>query len=221
MTKTRPFALVVSGMLLCGLSLSAGDLSKYRKFQLDSDLNALAKQAGMAPAEAKVIHQRPAEIQQLSWRAESGDSVKGIAFRFYNGALFSMIVDYDRDNTAGLTAQDMIEAISATYGTAVESPAEITVSSIYGGDETVKAIARWEDASWSFNLVRFKYETSFSLVALSKRLYGEARTAIDEAVRLDRQEAPQRALESRDRADDEKRLQEEKSRLSNKPGFRP
>jgi hypothetical protein len=59
------------------------------------------------------------------------------------------------------------------------------------------------------------------LVALSKRLYGEARTAIDEAVRLDRQEAPQRALESRDRADDEKRLQEEKSRLSNKPGFRP
>jgi hypothetical protein len=221
MIKTRTFMPAVAGLLLCGLSLSAGDLSMYREFRLDSDLNALAKQAGMTPAEAKVIHQRPAEIQQLSWRAESGDSVRGIAFRFLNGELFSMIVDYDRDNTAGLTARDMIEAISATYGTALESSAEITVPSIYGGDETVKVIARWEDASWSFNLVRFKYETSFALVALSKRLSGEARTAIDEAVRLDRQEAPQRAIESRDRAEDEKRLQEEKSRLENRPGFRP
>ena len=82
-----------------------------------------------------------------------------------------MIVDYDRDNTAGLTAQDLIEAISSTYGAAVDPSAEITVPSIYGSDETVKVMARWEDANWSFNLVRFKYETSFALVAFSKRLH--------------------------------------------------
>lgn len=221
MIRTRTFALAVSGLLLGGLSLPGGDFSQYREFQLDSDLNAIAQQAGMTAAEAKLIHDRPATIQQLSWRAESGDSVSGIAFRFMNGELFSMVVNYDRDNTAGLTAEDMIHAISATYGTAVDSPVEITVPSIYGGDETVTAMARWEDASWSFNLVRFKYETSFALVALSKRLNGEARTAIDEAVRLDRQEAPQRAIESRDKADDEKRLEQEKSRLANRPGFRP
>jgi hypothetical protein len=221
MIKTRTFTLAVSGLLLCGLSLPAGDLSEYREFHLDSNLNGLAKQAGMSPAEAKVIHQRPAEIQELSWRAASGDSVKGIAFRFFNGELFSMIVDYDRDNTAGLTAQDLIDAISSTYGAAVDPSAEITVPSIYGSDETVKVLARWEDANWSFNLVRFKYETSFALVALSKRLHEEAQAAIAESVRLDRQEAPQRALESRNKEDKEKLQEQQKSRLENRPGFRP
>lgn len=221
MIKTRIFALAVSGLLLGGLSLPGRDLSQYRKFHLDSDLNALAKQAGMTPAEAKVIHQRPAEIQQLSWRAGPEDSVKGIAFRFLNGESFSMVVDYDPENTAGLTPQDMIEAISATYGAAVDTSAEITVPSVYGNDETVKVIARWEDANWSFNMVRFKYETSFALVAFSKRLNGEARAAMDEAVRLDRQEAPQRALEAREKEDQEKRLEQEKSRTANRPGFRP
>jgi hypothetical protein len=221
MITARTFTLAVSGLLLCGLSLPAGDLSRYRDFNLDSSLDALAKQAGMTPDEAKIIHQRPAVIQQLSWRPESGDSVKGISFRFLNGELSSMVVDYDGATTAGLTSQDMIAAISGTYGTALAPSAEITVPSIYGGDETVKVIARWEDSSWSFNLVRFKYETSFALVALSRRLDAEARAANDEAVRLDRQEAPQRAIESRDRADDEKRLQEEESRQANRPGFRP
>jgi hypothetical protein len=221
MSSARTFSIAVSGLLLWGLSLSAADFSRYREFALDSSLEALAKQAGMTVEEAAVIHQRPASIQQLSWRAEAGDSVQGISFRFLNGELFSMVVDYHRDNTAGLTARDLIEAISETYGPAVDPSADITVLSAYGGDETVKVLARWEDSSWSFNLVRFKYEPNFALVALSKRLDGEARAAIDEAVRLDRQEAPQRALESRDKADEEKRLQQEKLRLENRPGFRP
>lgn len=108
----------------------------------------------------------------------------------------------------------MIEAISATYGAAVNASTEITVPSVYGNDETLKVIARWEDANWSFNLVRFQYETSFAPVAFSKRLH-------DEAVRLDRQEALQRALESREKEDQEKRLEQEKSRQANRPCFRP
>jgi hypothetical protein len=175
----------------------------------------------MTPAEAKVIHQRPALIQQLSWRAESGDSVRGISFQFLNGELSSMVVDYDRTTTAGLTSQDMIDAISVTYGAALDSSAEITVPAIYGGDETVKVIARWEDSSWSFNLVRFKYETSFALAALSRRLHAEARAANDEAIRLDRQEAPQRAIDLRNKDDEAKRQEQEESRLANRPGFRP
>jgi hypothetical protein len=202
-------------------TLYASDLSKYREFQLESDLPGVAAQAGMNPGEAKVIHQRPAEIQELSWRGLPADSVKGIVFSFYNGALFRMAVDYDRYNTAGLTAQDMIEAISATYGTAVDPSAEITAASIYGGDESVKVIARWEDSKWSFNLVRFRYEPSFTLIAFSKQLQGEAQAAVDEAVRLDRQEAPQREIERRDKEVEERRLEQEKARLANRPDFRP
>lgn len=221
MINARIYTTAALGLLFLAPSLSAGDLSTYRDFQLDSDLHALAKQAGMTPAEAKVIHQRPAEIQELSWRVEPADSVKGIRFSFYNGELFRMAVDYDRSNTEGLTAQDVIEAISATYGSAVDPSAEITTASIYGGDESVKVIARWEDSKWSFNLVRFKYEPSFTLIAFSKRLRAEAQAAIDEAVRLDRLEAPQRAIERRNNEDEERRLQQEKARLANRPDFRP
>jgi hypothetical protein len=103
----------------------------------------------------------------------------------------------------------------------VDPSAEITVPSIYGGDESVKVIARWEDSKWSFNLVRFKYEPSFTLIAFSKQLHVEARAAIDEAVRLDRLEAPQRAIERQNSEDEERRLLQEKARLANRPDFRP
>ena len=221
MTRLQRFVLVLPWILLSASLFGAGGLSQYREFQLDSDLSGLAKQAGMHPSEAKVIHRRPAEIQELSWRGESADSVKGIAFTFYNGTLFRMAVDYDRFNTEGLTAQDMIEAISSTYGTAVYPSAEIAAPSVYGGDESVKVLARWEDSAWSFNLVRFKYEPSFTLFAFSKQLQAEAQGAIDEAVRLDHLEAPQRAMERRNNEEEERRLLQEKARIANRPDFRP
>jgi hypothetical protein len=217
----RIYTIAVSGILLLASSLYATDLSRYREFQLDSDLPGVARQGGMEAGDAKILHQRPAEIQELSWRGDPADSVKGIAFTFYNGALFRMAVDYDRYNTEGLTAQDMIAAISTTYGTALDPSTEITVPSVYGGDESVKVLARWEDSKWSFNLVRFKYEPSFTLVAFSKDLNEEARVAIDEAVRLDQLEAPQRAMERRSNEDEAKRLLQEKARMANRPDFRP
>jgi hypothetical protein len=221
MINARIYMVAASGLLLWASSLYAGDLSKYRDFQLDSDLLGVSGQAGMKPADAKVIHQRPAAIQELSWRAEPGDSVKGIVFGFYNGELFRMVAAYDRYNTEGLTAHDMIEAISATYGEAADPAAEIMLPSMYDDSEMVKVLARWEDANWSFNLVRSKYEPSFTLFAFSKRLAAEARVATNEAVRLDRLEAPQREIERRGKEDEDGRLQQEKARQANRPDFRP
>ncbi len=221
MTKFQIVATSLSGVVLSSALLCAADLSRYREFQLDTNLLGLAKQAEMKPGEAKIIHQRPAVIQELSWRAEPADSVDEILFRFYNGELFRMVVDYDHYKTEGLTAEDMIEAISAIYGTALKPSAEITLSSIYEANETVKVIARWEDSKWSFNLIRSEYRPSFTLLALSKRLDVLARAAVDEAVRLDRQEAPRREIERKNREDEEKRVQQEKARLVNKPDFHP
>ena len=88
MISFRLFALSLSWVALS--SLSAGDLSRYRNFQLDANLLAVVKQAGMEPADAKLIHQRPALIQELSWRplhplGLAADSVKDVVFSFYNG----------------------------------------------------------------------------------------------------------------------------------------
>ena len=48
----------------------AGDLSKYREFQLGTDLPTVAKQVGASPSQAKVIHRRPVLIQELEWRPQ-------------------------------------------------------------------------------------------------------------------------------------------------------
>jgi hypothetical protein len=207
---------LIGSPLLC-----AGDLSRYREFELDSNLLEVARQAGTIPEEAKIIHERPALIQELSWRAGSTDTVEKILFRFYDGELFRMIVDYDRHSTEGLTAQDVIEATSVIYGDALRPSAEITLSKTYGRDETVEVIARWEDAYWSFNLVRLKYEPSFTLAVLSKRLDGLAGAAIDEAIQLDLQEAPQREIDQKKRDDIARASEQEEARLENKPRFRP
>jgi hypothetical protein len=181
----------------------------------------------MNPSQAKVIHQRPALIQELEWRLQlfgpstQVESADGVVFSFYNDQLYRIVVNYDRYKTEGLTTEDFIEAISATYGTATRAAAEIILPSIYDDNETVKVIARWEDSQYSFNLVRSSYQPSFALVAVSKRLDTLAGAAITEALRLDKQEAPQREIERQNREDEQNRVQQEKARLANKPSFRP
>jgi hypothetical protein len=221
MTHTRILAIAFSAPLLLAPWLSAGDLSEYREFHLESGLVGVAKQAGTDPGQAKVVHGRPALIQELSWRAEPADSVEQIVFSFHNGEVSRMVVDYNRFNTQGLTAEDMVGAISKVYGAAAKPSGEITLSSIYSNREFVQVIARWEDSEWSFNLVRSKYKPTFTLVAFSKRRDAAARDATEEAVRLDRQEAPQKAMDLQRTEIEAKRLQEEEARLANRPDFRP
>jgi hypothetical protein len=140
------------------------DLSRYREFQFGMNLPAVAKMAGLKPSAARLIHQRPAVIQELQWRPQGflvssaqADSVKEILFSFYNGELFRIVVNYDRYKTEGLTTEDMVEAISAQYGTATKPEAEIIFSSskVYNDSEVI--IARWEDSQYSFNLFRSSY----------------------------------------------------------------
>jgi hypothetical protein len=226
MISARILAVCISWAVSSSSLLCAENLSRYRQFQFGMDLAAVVKQAGMKPSELKVIHQRPAVIQELEWQPRSfpgssveADSVKDVRLSFHNGELFRMVVNYDRYRTAGLTAEDMIAAISAQYGTATTPDAEIIFPSLY--HETVKVVARWEDPEYSFSLVRSSYQPTFGMVVLSKRLDALAQAATTEALRLDQQEAPQREIDRNKREDDEKRVQQERARRVNKPGFRP
>jgi hypothetical protein len=203
------------------------DLSRYREFQFGMNLLAVAKQAEMQPSEARVIHQRPAVIQELEWRPQGSyspqpDPVQEILFSFYNGALFRIVVNYDQIRTEGLTDQDMVEAISAKYGTATRPTAKIILfssSQIYNDRENV--IARWEDSQYSFNLFRSSYQPGFGMLVFSKRLDPLAQAAIAKAIRLDDQEAPQREIERQKKQDEENRAEQEKARPMNKAAFRP
>lgn len=223
----RLFAVTLSWAVLASPVLWGGDLSRYRSFRIGTDLSTIAGLARMDPSQAKVIHRRPALIQQIEWRpqplgpAAQSEAVSEVVFNFYNGELYRLVVNYDRYRTEGLTADDLIEAISATYGAATRAAGEIMLPSVYGLEETLEVLARWEDAEYSFNLVRFSHQPNFTLVGVSKRLDALARTAAIEAVRLDAEEAPQREIESQRRQAEESRARQEKTRLANKPSFRP
>jgi hypothetical protein len=190
------------------------------------NLPAVVKLVSMNSSEARVIHQRPALIQELDWQPTrypgslpDADPVKGIVFSFCNGELFRMVVNYDRYKTEGLTAEDMIQGISTKYGAATRPTADIIFPSIF--NETVKVIARWEDPQYSLNLVRSSYQPAFGMILYSKQLDALARTAVTEALRLDEQEAPQRDADKQRKQADENRVKEEKARLVNKESFRP
>jgi hypothetical protein len=187
------------------------------------------------PSEARVIHERPVMIQELEWQSpftnssQRVESVGNILFRFYNGELYHLVVTYDRERTEGMTAEDLIEAVSAKYGTATRPDAEIILSATHlltDGEKLIldrseKVIARWEDSQYSFNLFQYSSEDAFGLVVYSKRLDDLAQAAIIESVRLDKQEAPQREVESRKKKDEENRAKQEKARRANKAPFRP
>jgi hypothetical protein len=211
-------------------SIKGQDLSRYREFRLGTSLYAVAKQAGVVPSGVRVIHQRPALIQELEWRpqgslassVDQADPVSEVLFSFYNGELFRIVVNYDRHRTEGLTDEDMIEAISVQYGPSTRPEAKIILfSSFQVYNDSEKVIARWEDPQYSFNLYRSSYQPTFGMLVFSKQLDSVARAAIVEAVRLDEQEAPQREIQRQQQEDEANRAQQDAARLLNKEAFRP
>jgi hypothetical protein len=113
----------------------------------------------------------------------------------------------------------MIAGISATYGSSTRPSADIAYHTLY--TEATPVIARWENAEYSYNLVRTGDRSSFAMILYSKRLDALAQAAITEAIRLDAQEAPQREVEKQKSRDEADRLVLEKARSVNKPNFRP
>jgi hypothetical protein len=209
-------------------ALGGPDLSRYRGFQFGETLPEVAKQAGLDVSHAKVIHERPALIQELEWpiRVASSssspqDPVRTILFSFYNGELFRVLISYDPAETKGLTTEDLTEAISAQYGTATKPVnIEIVFSSAQVYNDSEAIIARWEDSQYSFNLYRSTYQPTFGMIAFSKGLDALARTATAESIRLDAVEAPQREIQRQNQEDEKNRESLEKARQVNKSKFR-
>ena len=182
--------------------LSGQNLSTYRKFSLGASLASISKQVGQDPGQAKLIHQSPAVIQQLTYwpiptslYASRAESVSQILFSFYDGELYKIAVTYYGDATRGLTEDDMVQAISTRYGTATRFYPEIRLpaNDEYAPEETV--IATWEDPGNSADLSRSGSLNSFELTVFSKTLEVKAQAAIVESLELEKQEAPQKEID--------------------------
>jgi hypothetical protein len=118
-----------------------------------------------------------------------------------------------------MTADDMIQALSASYGTPTKPKTEIAYHSYYA--ESAPVIARWEDSEYSYNLIRAEDRSTFALILYSKALDARAQTAITEAARLDALDAPQREADRLSKQAADTQVEQEKARLANKASFRP
>lgn len=212
--------------ILCGFTgaslLFAADFSNYRGLEFGMSVAAATKKSGNQFATAKLVHQRPALIEELEWLPQSPtptDPVKSALLYFFNGELSRIVVAYHSPKIEGLAAEDMIEGISKTYGTVTRPTAEIAFASPYS--ETTPVLARWEDSEYSYDLVRASERSPFVMILYSKRVDALAQKAIVEALRLDKEEAPQRESERQTKREQAERLKLEESRSVNKPNFRP
>lgn len=206
----------------------AQDLGKYRNFQFGANIESVAKQIQMKVSDARTLHERPALIQTLEWdeigysdTSGKPGSIRSIRFDFCDGNLFKMLVTYSPAGTEGLTPDDIIEAISAVYGTASTPEDSVSISNSTAYENREKVLARWQDEHYSYNLVRFSYGRAFGLLAFSKTLDVTASQASREAERLDKLEAPARELARQKKEAEDARTAQENARSVNKPGFHP
>ena len=226
---TRVSACCTCLVLLFAFTIAAQEPFRYREFQLGSDLATIVKLTGANPQAAKVIHARPAVIKELEWRpryyprgeSPQTDPVDVMVFRFYEDQLFTVTVDYDRRRTEGMTAEDLIAAITAIYG----PPSRLSAQPIgpptskYGFPDTPLAI--WGDAEYSVTLLRVAYPQAFRLIVTLPRLDNLARSASVIAMKLDADEAPQREIERQKKEAEDSLAAQEKAKAENKAVFRP
>ncbi len=237
MIPARTLTIVALGLVLSTHAVQSQAPTRYRDFQLGSDLRSVSALTGVAASEAKTLHQRPAVMQELEWRPHFSlesvtptqtDPVQQMIFSFYDDQLSRMVVDYDRDRTAGMTNADMIEAISTAYGPPLKSAVKKTRTVLSLLEvESGTAVARWGDADYSVVLYRSSdlYGSSsssrFRLIVTSPRLEALARTADAQAIRLDQREAPQREIARQKKEVTDTRVSQEQARIANKAAFRP
>lgn len=214
----RISAFCIAVLILSPPILVAQDLFKYRSFSLGTSVAAVLKHTDRTLADVKMIHSRPARIQELTWWPPKGgvansqsDSVEQIAFSFYNGQLYKISVTYDRSAVKGLTTADMVQSMLANYGAPVKSALDTDLPADQY-DSKQEVVANWEDSLYAVNLVRLPHSDGFGLEFFSKILNRQTETAITEAVKLDEQERPEKEAEQRKKEADALEMARQRNR---------
>jgi hypothetical protein len=204
--------------------ICAQDLSRYRNFPLGASLVTISKQVDAPTGAIKVIHENPAVIQELTWwPIESSepsvqrDSVQQIQFSFCDGTLYQIVATYGSSAILGLTADDMVNAISVEYGVATRPVAASSTPAGLSFSSADEQIALWENSRYSATLFRSPLSGSFQLVLLSKPLAGKAEAATAEAVRQEQADAPRMEMARQKKVADDL----EAERQKNLQSFRP
>ena len=222
MMRSLIFGLVT--LLLAAPILRAQDLSKYRSFALGTSVATVLKSTDQTVADVKTVRDDSPLFQELTWwpgnfsaAPHHTDSVEQILFSFYKGELYKMSVTYDRKSTEGLTTDDLVNSISAKYGpaTSIALAIDSTPANLY--EATRYPIASWENSEYSCDLVRSSFSNDFQLVIYSKRGNTEAEAALAGAVKLAKDEGPQREAARQKKETDDLEVTRQKNQKSFHP----
>jgi hypothetical protein len=137
----------------------------------------------------------------------TGDSAREIEFLFLEDQLFSILVRYNGDEIASLTAQDLVAAISKVYGVPAAARGAF--------------LARWDSPGVTLTLSAASYPTPYHLRLVSTALGAAARLAAAEAERLDRLDAPRLASDRTSKEVARQSREDATTRDTNKAAFRP
>jgi hypothetical protein len=224
MNIIRKSVISLGLVLLATPVISGQDLSRYRKFVLGTSLAAVSKQIGQDAHEATLISESPALIQEMRyWQIDTSDGsgrtepVSHVSFKFYNGALYRIVVVYDQNAVEGLTEEDMVKAISARYGIGVRLYPEIDFPSNDAYSSPSKVIARWDDSQNSVSFFHSTAPESFGLAVFSKRLNAQAEAAIVESAKLAKEQAPQKEIDRQQKEADDLDIVRQKNTKSFRP----
>lgn len=216
--------LFVALLLFAAPMLRSQDYSEYRGFSLGATLTNILKQTEQKLADVNVTHNGPALLQEVTWWPPNvpgasylSDSVEQILFSFHKGTLYKMSVTYDQASTEGLTSADMVKSISAKYGPTTSIAAVFDSASKNDYDAKGRLVASWENAQYSFNLVRSSFTDRFGLIIYSKAANAQAELALVEALILEKQNAPKTAAARDKKQSDDLEL----ARQKNQKTFRP
>lgn len=223
---SRSVAIVLLLSLAWAATPAAEGSGRYREFSLGASVASVATLAGLSPSAATTLHARPVLLQELTWRrpfdaSRPVDAAQTIVFSFYNDQLSKIVVDYDRQQTSGMTHADLIEALSAVYGERLLVSRKTDGEAPASAGEFGAPLATWSHPGHVIALHVSAYQPVFRLVVTSPSLDAQAQVAIADARLQDRREAPQRERDRQLRAAEADRAEKDKSRSANRATFRP
>jgi hypothetical protein len=225
----RRRVLLVAIVLLASWPVAAADLGSYREFTIMASTADVIARTGAAERDVKTLHERPALLQELSWRPRytigrnftDRDSVAAMVFSFIDNQLFRMTIEYEKSRTEGLTKDDMITSLSAVYGPRSTQPAPTAPRAEFASLDAPTVIATWRQGDATLTLNQSAYSGVFSLIITSNALEALARKAQASAVIMDAREAPAREAARAKEQADAARAAAEKTRTTNKDTFKP
>lgn len=197
----------------------------YRGVSIGDSLGVVLTALKMNPAEVAVVTERPARVEQLTWRPNQfftgrtgpADALSEMVLTFHRGQLARIVATYERDRIEGLTDGDLREAFTAAYGTPMLVP---TGAHAIGPDEAV-VIGRWGDAETLVVLWREVFPRRVKLTVSSVAGDRMLQAAMAYGRHLDAIEAPAWDVVRRASDDFTRRQRTEKTRVDNKAAFKP